>query len=295
MILGSGGYVGSALVDHLKKANVQVHQVDCRTDTDGTAGACQRYQDLSARQLADFDSIVLVGGHSSVAACDREPAAAFANNVTSFVDLVHKLQGQKLIFASSISVYVKTDGRLARETDTLPEAVAVYDLHKQIIERYATLLYANHYALRFGTVSGASPVMRDELLLNSLVRSALDKGELEVANRSASRPILGLGDLCRAIEAIIAGKVSPGCYNLASTNVRIGEVADYVAGRFHVPCREVVRPNKYDIRVDTQKFERASGVMFLDSVASLVDGLEAHYQREKRPVRTGRESVEVTG
>jgi nucleoside-diphosphate-sugar epimerase len=195
----------------------------------------------------------------------------------AFVDLVHKLHNQKLIFASSISVYVDTHGRQAKEIDPLPEPVSYYDFHKQTIERYAALAYPNSFAIRLGTVCGPSPNMRRELLLNSLVRSAIQDGQIQVANRQASRGLLGIRDLCRAIEVLIGNPISPGCYNLASVNVKIGELADFVARRFQVPCFEIEHANKYDVQVDTHKFREATGMLFQDGIDGLIDDLEEFY------------------
>jgi nucleoside-diphosphate-sugar epimerase len=279
LILGGQGYVGSALAVSLQAAGLAVVSVDLGVrGTPGPApNQCRPYQELTADELTEFGAVVLLAGHSSVPACDHAPAAAFANNVAGFVDLIHKLRGQKLIYASSISVYVTTAGRPATEDAVLPPAASYYDLHKQAIERYAALAYPNAYGLRFGTVCGPSPNLRMELLINSLVLSALRTGEVRVANREASRPLLGIGDLCRAVEAILTRPVAPGCYNLASLNVRIGEAADHVARRFDVPCREVASVNHYDIRVDSRRFARAAGVEFRDDLSGLVTALAKFY------------------
>jgi nucleoside-diphosphate-sugar epimerase len=279
LILGGQGYIGSALTDYLQDAGLTVCSVDvAAVGGSGTVpNRRRRYQELTAEDLSEFGSVVVLAGHSSVAACDREPVASFANNVAGFVELVHKLRGQKLIYASSISVYINTGVRPAEESDTLPAPVSSYDLHKQTIERYAALAYPYSYGLRFGTVCGPSPSLRTDLLLNSLVRSAIFSRQVQVANRQASRPLLGINDLCRAIELLLTRPVLPGCYNLASVNVTVGEVADYVAGRFGVPCVEVERLNRYDIRVDTGKFRTASGLEFRDTVVSLVEALHDWY------------------
>jgi nucleoside-diphosphate-sugar epimerase len=290
MILGSQGYVGSALVTSLAAAGVAVIGVDVGPPTGPGPDTWLRkpFQDLTAEELAACGSVVLVAGHSSVAACEGAPAEAFTNNVAGFVRLVEKLRGQKLVFASTVSVYVHTAGRLAREADPLPEPVCHYDFHKQTIERFARLAYRNSFALRFGTVCGPAPHARPDLLLNSLVRAAVCDGRVEVANPAASRALLGIGDLCRAVEAILTRPVPPGCYNLASANARVGELADYVARRFRVPCRAVERPTPYDIRVDTEKFRAAAGLEFRDTIETLVEALAAFYARpEPAPGATG--------
>jgi nucleoside-diphosphate-sugar epimerase len=279
LVLGGQGYVGSALTGHLQAAGLPCRSVDL--ELRGSPGPLpnrrRAFQELTAEELSRFGGVVLLAGHASVAACDQAPAEAFANNVSGFVELVHRLRGQPLVFASSISVYVQTGGWAAREDQPLPPPVSYYDLHKQAIERYAAIAYPQSYALRFGTVCGPSPNLRPELLLNSMVLSALKQGEIRVANREASRPLLGIGDLCRTVEAVLRGGVPPGCYNLASVNTSIGELAALVSDRFGVPVQEVELPNRYDIRVDTGKFCRAAEFVFRDHVPGLIDSLEAAY------------------
>ena len=123
LILGGSGYIGSALAAFLQNTGFDVARVDngLRPAQAGSALPPRDYRDLTAGELAQYGGIVLLAGHSSVGACDRDPPAAFANNVAGFAGLVHKLRGQKLIFASSSSVYVRTAGRPASEAEPLPE------------------------------------------------------------------------------------------------------------------------------------------------------------------------------
>jgi nucleoside-diphosphate-sugar epimerase len=236
------------------------------------------YRELTADELSAYGSVVLLAAHSSVNACEVDPAGAFANNVLGFIGLVHKLRGQRLIFASTSSVYVQTGARPADEADVLPEPACAYDSHKRVIEQYVGVTYPNHYALRFGTVCGPSPNVRTDVLLNSLVWSAVKEGRVRVANRLKRRPLLGINDLCRAVEALLTAEAEPGAYNLASVNVVIGEVADYVADRFGVPTVEVESQTLYDMTISTAKFERAYKFEFRDTVPGLVDELAVAFE-----------------
>src|SRR5260370_19562991 len=159
LILGASGYVGSALLAYLREQGFPVTGIDAglRSATHIGPQPPRDFRDLTADELARFDAVVLLAGHSSVAACDREPRAAFANNVSAFVELVHKLRGQKLLFASSISIYVRTPGGPAVESQPLPPPVSFYDLHKQMIEQYPPIPYPNSYPLRLGTFCGPPP------------------------------------------------------------------------------------------------------------------------------------------
>jgi nucleoside-diphosphate-sugar epimerase len=287
LILGGNGYLGSALARHLRTQGLRVVALDNGHRDGPVEPLCQRrdFRDLTAAELKEFGGLVLLAGYSSVAACDSQPCAAFAGNVSAFVDFVHKLQGQKLIFASSSSIYIDTGGKLADESASLPAPVSYYDLHKQLIEHYARIAYPNHFALRFGTVCGSSPRLRPDLLLNSLVRSALTRHQLDVANRQVHRPLLGINDLCRAITLVLTQSLEPGPYNLASVNVTIGEVADYVAARFAAPCHEKPCSTRYDMQISSDKFSHATGLRFLDTVENLVEQLAVHYANEHSHAR----------
>lgn len=278
LILGGQGYVGGAVAAHLIAAGLAVRSVDpgWRGVTGPAPNDPRRHQDLSASELGEFDAVVHLAGHSTVAACAADPAGAFANSVGGFVDLVHKLRGQRLVYASSSSVYGRTRHALD-ESVPLPPPSAYYDLHKQAVERYAAFAYPDAVGLRFGTVCGPAPNLRVETLLNGLVRAAVTRGRVEMANADFHRPLLGVGDLCRAIEAVLARSVPPGVYNLAGTNVRIGDLARRVAERFGVPVIPAAGHTPYDIRLNSDRFCRAAEFEFRDTVEGLTDALTAHY------------------
>lgn len=282
LILGGQGYVGGALAAHLLAAGFDVRSVDAGIR--GAPGPApddrRRYQDLSADELGRYGTVVLLAGHSGVSACATDPAGSFANNVTGFVELVHKLRGQRFVYASSVSVHAGATG-VTGSDDPLPAPVALYDLHKQTIERYARLVRPDSYGLRFGSVAGPAPNVRPELLLNSLVRSAVRHGRVEVANPRAHRPVLGIGDLCRAVEAILTRPVPPGCYDLASANVRIGELAARVAERFGASLIEIESPTPYDLRVASERFCRAAGFAFTDTIEALTGALADHFGADR--------------
>ena len=82
---------------------------------------------------------------------------------------------------------------------------------------------------RKGTVSGFSPRMRLDLIVNTMFKTAVQDGMITVNNPSIWRPILSMED---AISAYIRGIESAdgitGVFNLSSGNYTVGEVADLV-------------------------------------------------------------------
>jgi nucleoside-diphosphate-sugar epimerase len=280
LVLGGQGYIGGALVKYLGAKEFTVRSVDAAPPRPvlPTSWGWVRYQDLSAKQLTEYETVVLLAGHSTIAACAAEPVKSFENNVSGFVELIHKLRGQKFIYASSVSVYVETEGPFGEGAD-LHQPAEIYDFQKQEIERYAKFIGCPHtYGLRFGTVCGPAPNMRPTLL-NGMVQSAVRDGRVVVANPNNYRPLLGLGDLCRAVETIITGSVVPGVYNLASTNIRIGAVGNFVAHRLGVPVVAGTGTTPYNIQVMTSRFCREANFEFRDTLESLTDALTEHFRK----------------
>jgi nucleoside-diphosphate-sugar epimerase len=84
-------------------------------------------------------------------------------------------------------------------------------------------------ALRKGTVSGYSPRMRYDLLVNTMFKCALKDGVIRVNDPAIWRPFLSIDDAIMAYtRAVEASEGLSGIFNIASGNHTIGEVADLV-------------------------------------------------------------------
>ena len=84
-------------------------------------------------------------------------------------------------------------------------------------------------ALRKGTVSGYSPRMRLDLIINTMFKSAIKDRAITINNPSIWRPLLSIQDAATAyIRAIEANHKISGIFNVASGNYTVGEVGDLV-------------------------------------------------------------------
>jgi hypothetical protein len=84
-------------------------------------------------------------------------------------------------------------------------------------------------ALRKGTVSGHSPRMRFDLIVNTMFKSALLDGKVTVNNASIWRPILDIRDAVRGyLRAVQADPSISGVFNVISDNYTVGAVGDMV-------------------------------------------------------------------
>ena len=280
LVIGGCGYVGSALCQHLSRADMPWDSVDL--EMFGNAGMSNNmkidYRSLTAMDLAKYSHIVVLAAHSSVKMALADPAAAFYNNVLGFKQLLEKITPrQRIIYASSSSVYNGVAGASVDEEWPNFTLGNMYDFSKYSNDCFASYSGCDYISLRFGTVNGPSPNMRTDLMVNRMVLTALKNGKVCVANPKVHRPILVLSDLVRAIAAIIRETPPSGIYNLASFNGTVEEIGRYIAERLDVPVEAMPDSPTYDFSIKSDKLTRETGYRFSGSLASVVDELVSHY------------------
>jgi nucleoside-diphosphate-sugar epimerase len=223
LIIGGCGYIGSRLFNYLKQKQYEVVSLDLELfGNPNVQNTKENYKDLTKEDIARFDNVILLAGHSSVKMCESNMIGCFRNNVQYFVELLSKIsKNQKFIYASSSSVYGNVNRNIVTEECEEYVAGSFYDLSKAEIDHYVKIFdEVNYYGLRFGTVNGFSPNTRNDVMINAMVSSAIANGEIKVFNPMIRRPILYINDLCRAVETIIleGNHSNRGLYNLASFN-----------------------------------------------------------------------------
>jgi nucleoside-diphosphate-sugar epimerase len=84
-------------------------------------------------------------------------------------------------------------------------------------------------SLRQGTVSGYSPRMRLDLVVNTMFKFAVTERVITVNNPAIWRPILSIKDAATAyIRAVESNGNISGIFNVASGNYTVGEIGDLV-------------------------------------------------------------------
>jgi len=280
LILGGNGYIGSRLRQvlgdhHFVKSN------DCGWFAYDEASDSRDYHKLTREELAEFDVVIVLAGHSSVPSCRGDLPGPWLNNVTNFTDLLAKLDDQLVIYASSASVYGNSKpGERHKETNTHFTPVNNYDVTKYALDQQATIANLKGQrviGLRFGTVNGWAPNLRVDVMINSMYHSVQNGTGIQVMNPHISRAMLGIEDLCRAIEHCIDAPV-PGIYNLASFNGTVGEIAQAVSDKLGVDIIDKgTTANAYDFALDTTLFEQTYDFTFRETPATIVDSLIQNY------------------
>lgn len=269
LIIGGSGYIGTFLSEYLRNKNLETTVFGNRQHD---------YNNLDSSFLGTYDYIVLLAGHSSVQSCVGELSSPWNNNVRNFSNLVNKLNNnQKLIYASSASVYGNKGNKLFNESDLNLEFINNYDLTKTSLDLLA-FNYINEgkqiIGFRFGTVNGASNVIRRDLMINSMVYSAIKNKIINVNNKSVSRPILGLEDLGRAFLTVINNSFITGIYNLASFNSSVDLIARTVQKYTLVDIIDKGDyPGIYNFEISTDKFCSTYKFNFKETIDTIIPGV----------------------
>ena len=120
-------------------------------------------------------------------------------------------------------------------------------------------------SLRKGTISGYSPRMRLDLIVNTMFKCAVRDGLITVNNPAIWRPIISIADATDAyVRAIEANEGISGIFNIAGGNYTVGEVADLVkdaVGRYLGVKVKLQINHREDFRNYKVSIEKAENVL----------------------------------
>jgi nucleoside-diphosphate-sugar epimerase len=238
LIAGGAGYVGSALIPHLLDRGYKIDVVDLfwfGNNLPSEAGILEKdIFDLQVSDLSGYDQVMFLAGLSNDPMADFSPAKNFIFNASAPAYLAYiakKAKVKRYIYASSCSVYGYTENELFDETCPVNSSYP-YGISKLQGERAVMQMVDSDFsviALRKGTVSGYSPRMRYDLIVNTMFKCAMKEGVIHVNDPAIWRPFLGIEDAAMAYtRAVEANDSLSGIFNVASGNHTVGEVADLV-------------------------------------------------------------------
>jgi len=189
---------------------------------------------LTVEDLEPYDQVVFMAGLSNDPMAEYSPAKNFVFNAAApaYLAYIAKIAGVKrYVYASSCSVYGYTENELFDETRPVSSSYP-YGISKLQGEQAVMQLSDDNFSvisLRKGTISGYSPRMRLDLIVNTMFKSAIKDRVITVNNPSIWRPLLSIQDAATAyIRSIEANQKISGIFNIASGNYTVGEVADLV-------------------------------------------------------------------
>ena len=304
LIIGGNGYIGTKLYQYLISyqggTGYLVDVIDtCWFGQSIEETIVKDYKTMSKEFYSEYETIILLAGHSSVKMSEASSNSCFNNNVKNFIRLLEKLTDrQQFIYASSSSVYGSVGGRTVNEKYYGFEPYNQYDISKHTSDLYAVKSELQYYGLRFGTVNGYSPVLRTDVMINAMVNSALKDREIKLFIKDTMRPILGIVDLCRGVETIIDNESDQrGLYNLASFNKTAEQIAYEVGNTMNVPVIEYEsdptnitnvknQTKTYNFSISTLKFRKTFKFSFKETVESITESLVSNWDTMKKTDRS---------
>jgi nucleoside-diphosphate-sugar epimerase len=289
LIAGGAGYLGSVLIPKLLERGYKVDVVDLfwfGNHLPRETGIIHRdIFRLTVEDLAAYDQVIFLAGLSNDPMAEYSPSKNFIFNAAApaYLGYIAKMaKVKRLIYASSCSVYGYTENELYDETRPVGSSYP-YGISKLQGEQAVLQLHNSDFSvisLRKGTISGYSPRMRLDLIVNTMFKTAMKDGAIIVNNPSIWRPILSIEDAATAyVRAIEASPGTSGVFNLASGNYTVGEVADLVKStmeerldmRINLTINHIQDFRNY--KVSTEKAANVLSFHPDGSIQSIVDNL----------------------
>ena len=295
LIAGGAGYLGSVLIPRLIERGYKVDVVDLfwfGNHLPRQTGVLNKdiFQ-LTAEDLEPYDQVIFLAGLSNDPMAEYSPSKNFIFNAAApaYLGYIAKIaKVKRYIYASSCSVYGYTENELFDETRPVSSHYP-YGISKLQGEQAVCQMIDEHFSvisLRKGTISGYSPRMRLDLIVNTMFKTAMKDRVITVNNPSIWRPILSIEDAATAyIRAVEANQKISGVFNIASGNYTVGEVADLVKSaireRMEIPVNLEIKhiQDFRNYKVSTDKAANVLSFHAAGDVRSIVFNLIENFEK----------------
>ncbi len=192
-------------------------------------------RNISKKNLEKFDCIYHLAGISGMPACAANPHSAEVINVKSTEKLVSYLNSDQLIiYASTTSFYGLTNEECDETVSVKP--ATIYGRTKYEAENIV-MRHSNSIALRFATIFGVSPKMRNDLLLNDFVYKAVNDRSIVIFAGYSKRTFVHIRDAIIAYVFALdnASAMKGGIYNIGdeSLNFSKNDIAQAIGKYVH--------------------------------------------------------------
>lgn len=151
-------------------------------------------RNINEKITSNFDVIFHLAGISGMPACAANPHSAENVNVTATKKMIDTLSSNQIVInASTTSSYGNFHGNMAHE-DSIIVPVSIYGKTKYEAEKIVQNK-ENTISLRFATVFGVSPKMRNDLLVNDFVYKAITDRNIVIFSGKSKRTFVHINDV----------------------------------------------------------------------------------------------------
>ena len=269
-IVGSNGYIGSALTKNLKYNIV---------------GIDDPMYEYTASFIEAFDVIIYLGGRSS------RIMTNYNDNILKITSLMNI--NQILIYASTSAVYEGCTN--ATETLDINEN-DLDDYCKYMLLRESSIKnipFIRSVGLRLATVVGLSPRQRSDRIHIQMLKDAIFLGRIQVLNPLAKRCIVSMEETIKAISTIIEHHdqiQGHKIYNISSFNTNVSSIASSISRLVEVKLIYNTNSNAKGFSVNNENFKIDFGFEYTSTNESIIKDLwnnkEELLEAWKNPIKT---------
>jgi len=249
LVIGGGGYIGSALLTKLLNKGYQVRLLDRLLFGTEPIQELIGHPNLEIMK-ADFrqvhsvlqamrniDAVIHLGAIVGDPACAYDEDLTIGTNLvaTRMVAEIAQCAGiKRFVFASTCSVYGASDEVL--DEKSLLNPVSLYARSKIASEEVLTQMASDNFSpvfMRFGTIYGLSGRTRFDLVINLLTAKALLERKITIFGGDQWRPFVHVDDAAQAVflaleapDAVVHNRV----FNVGSNeqNYTINQIGDLI-------------------------------------------------------------------
>lgn len=215
LVIGGGGYIGSALLPKLLQAGYHVRLLDILLYSTEPIQEVFSHPNLEVIQadfrqvdkvveaMRDVDAVIHLGAIVGDPACALDEELTIEVNLMATRMIAEVAKGSavnRFIFASTCSVYGASDELLDEHSALYP--VSLYARSKIASEQVLNNLAGSGFSpiiLRFGTIYGLSGRTRFDLVINLLAAKAIVEGKITIFGGDQWRPFVHVDDAALAI------------------------------------------------------------------------------------------------
>lgn len=251
LVIGGGGYIGSALLPKLLDRGYNVRLLDLLLYGAEPIEPIMHHPQLEIIQgdflqmqqvveaMRGMDAVIHLGAIVGDPACELCTGLTVEVNLMAarmIAEVADCMKLDRMIFASTCSVYGASDEVLDEKSSLNP--VSLYASSKMATEKILLGLASSDFApviLRFGTIYGLSGRTRFDLVINLLTAKAVTEGKITVFGGKQWRPFVHVDDAALAVLTVLEAPlplVRGQIFNVGSNeqNYTIRQIAELIKG-----------------------------------------------------------------
>lgn len=248
LVTGGAGYIGSLLTQELVKRKIPTRILDSFIFGKQSIEKFKNKIEIVKGDIRnppkgifkDITTVIHLAGLSNDPTANFDPQTNYQINTVSTINLANLAKQNKVkrfIFGSSCSIYDQglKKRQIIQDENSFVNPIAPYSLSKLKAEKGILPLADDKFTVvvvRKGTVFGYSPRMRYDLVVNTMIKDALQKGKITVlAEGKQWRPLISINDVaCGYIKLLKTPKqkINKEIFNLLTDNFRIIDIAKKV-------------------------------------------------------------------